>query len=85
MVRRLVEKKSGYFTVRLTVSRAPPLYGQLFVIFFGVFLTLYYDNMCSETNSTQEKSISTQLLESPIPPLNAAALRMIICKRLPSF
>ena len=27
------------------------------------------------------KSISMQLLESPIPPLTAAALRMIICKR----
>ena len=28
----------------------------------------------------KKKSISMQLLESPIPPLTAAALRMIICK-----
>ena len=51
------------------------------VSFFGVLLTLYYDYMCSETDFTQKKSISMQLLESPIPPLTAAALRMIICKR----
>ena len=30
----------------------------------------------------KKKSIFMQLLESPIPPLTAAALRMIICKRL---
>ena len=30
----------------------------------------------------KKKSISMQLLESPIPPLTAAALWMIICKRL---
>ena len=36
--------------------------------------------MCSETDFTQEK-VNFQLLESPIPPLTAAALRMIICKR----
>ena len=34
-------------------------YGQadrkLFVIFFGVLLTLHYDYMCSETDFTQEK------------------------------
>ena len=29
----------------------------------------------------KKKSILMQLLESPIPPLTAAALRMIICKR----
>ena len=51
------------------------------MIFFGVPLTLYYDYMCSETDFTQEKSILMQLLESPIPPLTAAALRIIICKR----
>ena len=37
--------------------------------------------MCSETDFTQENSISMQLQESPIPPLTAAALRMIICKK----
>ena len=43
-------KKSGYFTVRLTVSvyPPPPPYGQLFVNIFGVLLTLYYDYMCLE-------------------------------------
>ena len=67
--------------VRLTVSVDPPPKGQLFFIFVGVLLTLYYDYMCSETDFTQEKSIFIQLLESPIPSLTAAALRMIICKR----
>ena len=38
--------------------------------------------MCSETDFTQRQLIFIQLLESPIPPLPAAALRMIICKRL---
>ena len=38
--------------------------------------------MCSETDLLhKKKSISMQLLESTIPPLTAAALRMIICKR----
>ena len=32
----------------------PPPYGQLFVIFFGVHLTLEYDYKCSETDFTQE-------------------------------
>ena len=35
-------QKNGYFTVRLTVSVFPtphPPYGQLFVIFYGVFLS----------------------------------------------
>ena len=38
--------------------------------------------MCSGTDFTQEKSIFIQLLNSPISPLTAAALRIIICKRL---
>ena len=36
--------------------------------------------MCSETDFTQEK-VNFHALESPIPSLTAAALRMIICKR----
>ena len=40
-------QKNEYFKVRLTVSSDPPPYGQLFVIFLGVLLTLYYDYMCS--------------------------------------
>ena len=62
----------------------PPLYGQLFVIFLLFFWPNYYDYICSERDFTQEwiKSISMQLLESQIPPLTAAALPMIICKRL---
>ena len=46
------------------------------------FFILDYDSMCSETDFTQEKSIFMQLLESPIPPHTAAALRIIICNRL---
>ena len=51
-------KKSGYFTVRLTVSVYPtlPPYSQLFVNFFWVcFFILDYDSMCSETDFPQEK------------------------------
>ena len=33
-----------------------PPYGQSFMNFFGVCLTLDYDYMCSETYFTQEKS-----------------------------
>ena len=59
--------------VRLTASVG--LNGQLFVIFFGVLSTIYYDDT-SETDVVlhKEKSISMQLLGSPIPPLSAAAL-----------
>ena len=42
--------------VRLIKMADPPPYGQLFVIFFGVHSTLDYDNMCSKTDLTQEKS-----------------------------
>ena len=51
------------------------------VNFFGVLLTSYYDYMCSKMDFRQEKAIFIKLLESPIPPLTAAALGMIICKR----
>ena len=37
--------------------------------------------MCSETDFHKKKSIFMQLLKSQIPPLTAAALRMIISKR----
>ena len=50
-------KKTGYFTVRLTISVHPPApYGQLFVIFCGVLFTLYCDYMCSETDFTQKNA-----------------------------
>ena len=75
-------KKPGYFTVRLTVSVYPPTpYRQFFVkTFFGVFFILDYDSMCSETDYAQEK-VNFHVLESPIPPLTAAALQIIICRR----
>ena len=68
--------------VRLTASvyHHPPLFPSAFCDFFGVFLNLDYDYMCSETDFAQEK-VNFHVLESPIPPLTAAALRMIICKR----
>ena len=47
-------KKSGYFTVRLTVSVYPPSL-TVFVNFFCVFFILDYDSMCAETDFTQEK------------------------------
>ena len=66
MLQKGSRKKNRHFTVSVDPPLAPP-YGQLFVIFGGVLLTLYYDFMCSETDFTQEKAIFIQLLESPIP------------------
>ena len=59
--------------VRLTIS-APPPCGQLFVIFFGVHLTLYYDLMCSEMDFTPEKSFSSNYKKSQLLLTDAAAL-----------
>ena len=36
--------------------------------------------MCSEMDFLKKRANSIQLLESPIPPLTAAALRQIVCK-----
>ena len=51
------------------------------MIFLGVILTLYYEYCVLKWILHKKKSISMQLLESQIPPLTTAALRMIICKR----
>ena len=46
-----LSKKSGYFTVRLTVSvYPPPLTVSFLWIFFVVLLASYYDYMCSDTD-----------------------------------
>ena len=53
--------------IRLTVRvDPPPPYGQLFVIFFGVALTFYYDYMCSEMDLTPEKSFSSNYQNSQL-------------------
>ena len=61
--------KKGYFTVRLIVSVDPPPYGELFGIFF-VFFFVSFMIICV-----------LKLLEFPIPPPIAAALRCITRKR----
>ena len=75
---RGVVKKSGYFTVRLTVSVPPPLtvsflwnfYLRLwFYVFWNGFYTRKSQFSCNYWN----------------PPLTPAALRMIICKRPAPF
>ena len=66
-MREGVKKRNEYFTVRPTVSVDPSPLRSSYCDFL-VFLTLYYDYICSEMNFTQE------LLESPIPPLTAAHL-----------
>ena len=43
---------------------------------------IIYDYVCSETDFPQEKVNFHATTGFPIPPLTAAALRMIICKRL---
>ena len=68
MTLRSRQKRKRTFFVRLIVSFSPPSCGQLFVIFFGVHLTLYYDLMCSRMDFTPEKIIFIQLQEIPTPP-----------------
>ena len=59
----------------LTISSySPSPYSQLFVIFFGVPLTLYYDYMCSEMDLTPEKSFSSNYKNSQLFLTAAAAL-----------
>ena len=56
------QKKSRYFTVRLTVSvNLTPLLllRPAFCDFFGLFFILHYDSMCSEMDFTPEKSFSS--------------------------
>ena len=57
----------------------PPLYGQLFVNFFWCSFDFILWLCVLKRFLHKKKSISMQLLESP--PLTAAALWMIICKR----
>ena len=79
--RRLV-KKGRYFPARLTVSVDPPPFTVGFLWFFLVPFWPYTMIICVPKRILhKKKSISMQLLESQIPPLTAAALRMIICKR----
>ena len=61
-------KKSGYFTVRLTVSDypTPPLTVSFLWNFFGVFFILEYDSMCSEMDFTPEKSCSSNYKNSQL-------------------
>ena len=75
-------QKNEYFKVRLTVSSDPPPFRSTVCDFFGfTFDLIFYDDMFSETDFTQEKVIFRQLLESLFPPLTAAALQIIICNR----
>ena len=60
--------KNDLLTVRLTVRVAPPPLMVSFLWFLGVRLTSDYEYMCSETNFTQEKVLSVQILESSIHP-----------------
>ena len=76
-------KKPEHVTVRLTVSAdlPPPPYSQFFCDFF-VYFWPYIEIICVLKRILHnKKSFFMQLLESPIPSLTAAALRMIICKR----
>ena len=53
-VREGVKKKRIFYSqADRNGCPSPPLYGQLYVIFFCVLLTLCYDYMCSETDFTQ--------------------------------
>ena len=52
----------------------PLPYGQLFVIFFGLHLTLEYDLMCSETEFAKEKIVLSNYNNHHSSLLLAAAL-----------
>ena len=56
MIGEVVKKRIFYNQAdRKRLPPPSPPYGQLFVNFFGVLLTLYYDYMCSQTDFAQEK------------------------------
>ena len=80
---KATRKKTRIFYSQADRKRCspPPLRSPFFDFYFGVLLALSYDNMFSETDFTQEKVNFIQLLETPIHPLTAAALWMIICTR----
>ena len=59
--------------VRLTVSVDPP---SPLVDFLGVFLTLYYDYMCSEADFTQE-TFSSNYSNPQFPPSAALLSQMV--------
>ena len=64
--------------VRLTVNVDPPPLWLAFLVFFWPYIMI----ICVLKRILhKKKSIFMQILESPIPSLTAAALRMIICKR----
>ena len=67
------QKNSSFFRLTVSVDTQPP-FGQRYVIFFGVVLTLYYDYMCSEMNFTPEKSFSYNHTNSQLLLTVAAAL-----------
>ena len=70
-------RKKQIFQGQADRKRLPPL-RSAFCDFLCVFFWPYIMILCV---LHKKKPISIQLLESPIPPLTAAALRMIICKR----
>ena len=77
-LRRLVKKKRIFYSQADSKRCPPPLYGQLFVIFLGVFLTSQYDYMCYETEKdSKKKSFFIQLQEPPIVPL----CLLLLCKK----
>ena len=80
---KATRKKTRIFYSQADRKRcSPPLYGRLFLIFILVFFWPYLMIICFLKRILhKKKSISMQLLESPIPPLTAAALRIIMCKR----
>ena len=50
---------------------------KLFMIFFGVLLTLYYDYMCSETDFIQEKKSFSSNYKNPVKRIVVAAFLRI--------
>ena len=65
-------RKKRIFYGQANRKRLPPHYGQFFVNFFGVFIILDYDSMCSEMDFTPEKYFSSNYKNSQ-PLLTAAA------------
>ena len=63
-------------TTGQSATPAPPTLRSAFCDFLGVFLTLYYDYMCSEADFTQE-TFSSNYSNPQFPPSAALLSQMV--------
>ena len=82
IIRRVVKERVFYG--QADCKHCPPPLQSALCDFFLVYFWPFIMIICVQKLILhKKKSISVQLLGSPIPPLNDAALQMFICKRQP--